>query len=100
MLEGLNLPLGVVSAIAGQTRLRVAVTGVQGHAGTVPMKGRADALAAAAAMVVMLEEYCREGPKDGAGEPLYQVGGAMVRWERCWEGCWEGFWEQVTGWMI
>src|SRR6185436_5130560 len=39
-----HLPVGVVTAIAGATRLRVNVTGLAGHAGTVPMAGRRDAL--------------------------------------------------------
>ena len=42
-----NLPVGVVTAIAGTTRMRVHVTGLAGHAGTVPMGRRQDALAAA-----------------------------------------------------
>jgi hydantoinase/carbamoylase family amidase len=43
-----GLPVGVVTAIAGGSRMRVAVTGLAGHAGTVPMGSRRDALAAAA----------------------------------------------------
>ena len=40
-----DLPVGVVTAIAGCTRVKLAVTGLAGHAGTVPMPGRRDALA-------------------------------------------------------
>ena len=53
-----GLPVGVVTAIAGASRMRVAVTGLAGHAGTVPMGSRRDALAAAAEMVLFVERYC------------------------------------------
>ena len=55
-----GLPVGVVTAIAGGTRVRVRVTGTAGHAGTVPMPGRRDALAAAAEMVLAIERHCLE----------------------------------------
>jgi allantoate deiminase len=50
--------VGVVTAIAGVTRVRARVTGVAGHAGTVPMWGRRDALAAAAEMALAVEHFC------------------------------------------
>jgi allantoate deiminase len=59
VLEGLNLPVGVVSAIAGATRLAARLTGLAGHAGTVPMVLRRDALAGAAECIVAIEEFCR-----------------------------------------
>ena len=59
VLEGMGLPLGVVSAIAGQTRLAVSVSGVQGHAGTVPMSLRRDALAGAADAILLIEQRCK-----------------------------------------
>ena len=52
--------VGVVTAIAGATRLRAQVTGLAGHAGTVPMGQRQDALAAASEMVLFVERYCSE----------------------------------------
>ena len=55
VLEGLGLPVGVVTAIAGQARYRVTFKGSAGHAGTVPMRGRHDALAAAAEFVLAVE---------------------------------------------
>lgn len=55
VLERLRLPVGCVTAIAGATRLLVTLTGEAGHAGTVPMQGRHDALAAAAACVLAVE---------------------------------------------
>jgi allantoate deiminase len=59
VLEGLNLPVGVVSAIAGATRLAASLTGMAGHAGTVPMPLRRDALTGAAECIVEIEEFCR-----------------------------------------
>src|SRR6202047_4843131 len=59
VLEGLNLPVGVVSAIAGAPRLAARRTGMAGHAGTVPMVLRRDALAGAAECIVAIEEFCR-----------------------------------------
>jgi allantoate deiminase len=55
VLESLGLPVGVVTAIAGQARYRITFTGAAGHAGTVPMLGRRDALAAAAEFVLAVE---------------------------------------------
>jgi allantoate deiminase len=59
VLESSGMPLGVVTAIAGQTRLSVSVTGEQGHAGTVPMTVRRDALAGAAEAIVAIERRCQ-----------------------------------------
>jgi hydantoinase/carbamoylase family amidase len=55
-----GLPVGVVTSIAGGSRVRVRVEGVAGHAGTVPMPARQDALAAAAEMVLAIERHCAE----------------------------------------
>ena len=57
-----NLPLGVVTAIAGAVRHAVTVTGLAGHAGTVPMGQRHDAGAAAAEMVLAVERRCAGTP--------------------------------------
>jgi len=54
-LEDLDLPVGVVSAISSQERATVTFIGVAGHAGTVPMRLRHDALCAAAAFVLAVE---------------------------------------------
>jgi hydantoinase/carbamoylase family amidase len=53
-----ELPVGVVTSIAGATRFAVTVTGLAGHAGTVPMGGRRDAAAAAAEMLLAIEDRC------------------------------------------
>ncbi len=56
VLESRNLALGVVSGISGQTRVRVEFIGRAGHAGTTPMKGRRDALCAAAEFILAVEK--------------------------------------------
>jgi allantoate deiminase len=59
VLEIEQLPVGVVTAIAGATRLAAHLTGMAGHAGTVPMRLRRDALAGAAECIAAVEEFCR-----------------------------------------
>jgi allantoate deiminase len=58
-LEAEGLPLGVVTAINGATRLEVGVDGVAGHAGATPMRLRRDALTAAAEMALAIEARAR-----------------------------------------
>ena len=53
--------LGVVTAIAAGARHLMTVNGEKGHAGTVPMALRHDALAAAAEMVLAVERRCSAG---------------------------------------
>jgi beta-ureidopropionase / N-carbamoyl-L-amino-acid hydrolase len=53
-----NLPLGVVTSIAGTVRFRVTIHGIAGHAGTVPMSLRRDAVAAGAEIVLEVERRC------------------------------------------
>jgi allantoate deiminase len=65
VLESKNEPLGIVTGIVGQVRLRVTVTGEAGHAGTVPMNLRHDAYTGAAEMALALEKIAREHPADG-----------------------------------
>jgi allantoate deiminase len=59
VLEAEGLPLGVVTAISGATRLAVVLEGMAGHAGTVPMAMRRDALGGAAECIVAIEQQCR-----------------------------------------
>lgn len=63
-LERCDEPVGVVSAIAAQSRHRVTVTGEAGHAGTVPMALRKDALVGAAELITSVEELARAGEAD------------------------------------
>ena len=53
-----GLPLGVVTAIAGSSRYLVELAGVASHAGTTPMGMRRDAAAAAAEIVLLVEQRC------------------------------------------
>lgn len=55
LLEALGRPVGVVTAIAGQTRIRGSLTGRAGHAGTTPMHLRKDALCGAAEIALAAE---------------------------------------------
>jgi allantoate deiminase len=67
VLEAEDLPIGVVTGIAAQLRIRVRFTGLAGHAGTTPMNLRRDAIAAASAAVLAVELVCRGGPADLRG---------------------------------
>jgi len=62
VLEAEKLPVGVVTAINGANRYRVQIDGIAGHAGTVPMRLRQDALAAAAECVLAIEKRCTSEP--------------------------------------
>jgi allantoate deiminase len=55
VLENVNRPLGVVEAIAGQSRVELTFVGHANHAGTTPMNLRQDALAAAAEWIGAVE---------------------------------------------
>jgi allantoate deiminase len=55
VLERLDQPVGVVTVIAGQSHAEVTFVGEAGHAGTVPMEDRRDALTAAAAWILAVE---------------------------------------------
>jgi N-carbamoyl-L-amino-acid hydrolase len=57
-----STPLGVVTSIAGSIRCLVSITGLAGHAGTVPMNLRRDAAAAAAELVLAIEKCCSGTP--------------------------------------
>ncbi|MEC5319605.1 allantoate amidohydrolase [Brenneria populi subsp. brevivirga] len=59
-LEQQGLALGVVTAINGARRLNCAFFGAAGHAGTVPMNRRQDALAAAAHWMALAERLTQE----------------------------------------
>ena len=58
MLLQEDLPLGIVTAIAGNCRFWLTVSGQAGHAGTVPMDLRHDAVTAAAEIVLAVERRC------------------------------------------
>lgn len=60
VLEKKNIPVGIVTSIAGQTRLEIIFKGKAGHAGTTPMSMRQDALCAAAVFISAIEHYAKD----------------------------------------
>jgi hydantoinase/carbamoylase family amidase len=73
-----GLPVGIVSAIAGAVRCEIAISGTAGHAGTVPMAQRHDAAAAAAELVLFVEQRCAQTPSlVGTVGRLHVPGGAI-----------------------
>lgn len=60
VLEELNLPCGVVSGIAGVSRFSFVVRGSAGHAGTVPMRNRRDALSGCAEILLKVEQLAQQ----------------------------------------
>lgn len=80
VLEQTDLAVGVVSAIAGQTRACVGFAGEAGHAGTVPMNLRKDALCAAAEFVLAAEALAqsRGGLVATVGEIAARPGASNV----------------------
>ncbi len=59
VLEEHNLPVGIVTAIAGARRFSIQLEGTAGHAGTVPMNMRRDPLVAAAQVILEIEQIAR-----------------------------------------
>ena len=57
VLEEENVAVGIVTAIAGQSRYQFTFAGRAGHAGTTPMRLRRDALCAAAEFILAVEGY-------------------------------------------
>ena len=74
VLEADGLPVGVVTAINGFSRLRATLRGAAGHAGTVPMRLRRDALAGAAECVLAVERIVK-----GQGDLVGMVGRIEAR---------------------
>ena len=62
VLEARGLPVGIVSGIAGQSRMEITFSGEAGHAGTVPMDRRRDALTGAAELVLAAEAAATTEP--------------------------------------
>jgi len=60
VLERGGKQIGIVDGITGRTVLTFQVTGASGHAGTTPMAGRRDALAAAARVILAVEGIASE----------------------------------------
>ena len=62
VLEELGYPLGIVEAIAGQSRIEFKFVGRTNHAGTTPMHLRYDAVAAAAEWITAAEHAIKAVP--------------------------------------
>ena len=73
-LEAEDLPVGLVSGISGAMRLSIEVEGTAGHAGTLAMDRRSDALCGAAEMVLAIEARAQ-----ALGDLLATVGCIEVR---------------------
>lgn len=73
-LETEDLPVGLVSGISGAMRLSIEVEGTSGHAGTLAMDRRSDALCGAAEMVLAIEARAL-----ALGDLLATVGCIQVR---------------------
>ncbi len=67
VLAGLDEPIGIVTAIAGQARGAVTFRGRADHAGTTPMDVREDALVAAAKFVLHVRDCARHGTRATVG---------------------------------
>ena len=65
-LEASNTPIGLVETVSGSTRLRLEIEGRADHSGGTPMDARADALTAAAEVVLAAESAAREPRNRGA----------------------------------
>lgn len=65
-LEKAQLPLGIVTAIAAPATLRVVLHGDGGHAGTVLMPDRHDALPAVAEIILAVEKSARDSTSPDA----------------------------------
>lgn len=60
VLEANDLAVGIVTAIAGARRFKMEVMGSAGHAGTVPMAMRRDALSCASELVLEIEKVANK----------------------------------------
>jgi hydantoinase/carbamoylase family amidase len=78
MLERLDAPLGIVTAIAGQARGAVTFEGRPDHAGTTPIEARADALVDAARFVLQVREAARDGALATVGTVEVEPGAVNV----------------------
>jgi beta-ureidopropionase / N-carbamoyl-L-amino-acid hydrolase len=78
VLNGLNMPLGIVTSINGSVRLQCEVIGMASHAGTTPMHRRRDAAAAVAELSVYLEQRAAQDTGSVATIGMLQVPGGSV----------------------
>lgn len=80
VLAAADAPLGVVTGIVGYARGELVAEGQAGHAGTTPMRGREDALVAAASEILRVRDAALgiEGAVATIGQVEVQPGGTNV----------------------
>jgi allantoate deiminase len=80
VLERVDAPLAIVTGIVGYVRGEIVVEGRAGHAGTTPMAGRDDALAAAAELILRIRDSARsiDGAVATVGRVEVEPGGINV----------------------
>lgn len=74
VLDALDMPLGVVTSINGSTRYAIDLIGTASHAGTTPMPLRHDAAAAAAELILYVEQRARQDSDSPDGPSVGTVG--------------------------
>ncbi|WP_343036009.1 allantoate amidohydrolase [Hongsoonwoonella zoysiae] len=74
VLEREALPVGIVTSLAGAERHWITVQGEAGHAGTVPMDARKDAVSAAADLIVSMETAAKSARSDGVVATVGELG--------------------------
>jgi N-carbamoyl-L-amino-acid hydrolase len=79
VLEAQDIPLGIVSGIAGIARVRLRIEGEAGHAGTVPMHMRADAGLAMSRLLLALRDAATIEAARGRGHFTATAG--VIRFE-------------------
>ncbi|MGH3354946.1 MAG: M20 family metallo-hydrolase [Nocardioidaceae bacterium] len=73
VLEADDVGIGVVDLISGSTRLELTLTGQASHTGGTPMRGRSDALAAAAEAVLIAEDIALDSRHHGTRATVGQL---------------------------
>ena len=79
VLEARGLDVGIVTAIAGITRVEISLVGEAAHAGTSPMAGRRDAGVAAAEVVLAVRDLARALSGRGEGHFVATTGVVEIR---------------------
>lgn len=74
VLEGLRRRIGVVTAITGQAKADITITGQANHAGTTPMCERHDAAVAAAHLVLAVQSLAADGHVQTATTGVVRTG--------------------------
>lgn len=76
VLEAGGTRVGVVDSISGSTRFRLDLTGRASHSGGTPMHLRADAMAAAAEVVLLIESVANDEHNEGTRATVGKIDAA------------------------